>query len=68
MEKIFQEDRKVAVVTAVALCEKFTSFFCKYTMKNLWAWKRSRPDFETTMGFLTTQMKEPTKDDWHKLV
>lgn len=54
--------------TAVALCEKFTSFFRKYTMKNLWASKRSRPDFETTMGFLTTRMKEPTKDDWHKLV
>ncbi|GFH55411.1 hypothetical protein CTEN210_11887 [Chaetoceros tenuissimus] len=37
-------------------------------MKNLWASKRSRPNFKTTMGFLTTCMKEPTEEDWHKLV
>ena len=50
------------------LCEKFTSFFRKYVMKTLWSSKRSRPDFETAIGFLTTRVKEPTKDDWHKLV
>jgi hypothetical protein len=54
--------------TSVPLCEKFTGFFRKYVMTTLWASKRSRPDLEPTMGFLTTRMKEPTKDDWHKLV
>jgi hypothetical protein len=49
------------------LCPKFTSFFRKFTMKVLWTSKRSRPDLETTMGFLTTRVKAPTKDDWHKL-
>ena len=54
--------------SSVPLCDKFTGYFRKYVMKTLWASKRSRPDFETTMGYLTTRMKEPTKDDWHKLV
>ena len=54
--------------TSVPLCEKFTSFFRKYTMKTLWSSKRSRPDLEPIMGFLTTRMKEPTKEGWHKLV
>ena len=39
--------------TSVPLCEKFTSFFRKCTMKTLWSSKRSRPDLEPTMGFLT---------------
>jgi len=52
---------------AKELCPKFTSFFRKYVMKTLWASKRSRPDLETTMGFLTTRVQVPTKDDWHKL-
>ena len=49
------------------LCPTFTGFFRKFVMKILWASKRSRPDLETTMGFLTTRVKAPTKDDWHKL-
>ena len=52
---------------AKQLCPKFTSYFRKYVMKTLWTSKRSRPDLETTMGFLTTRVQEPTKDDWHKL-
>ena len=53
---------------AKQLCNKFTGFFRKYVMKILWASKRSRSDCEITMGFLTTRVKELTKDDWHKLV
>ena len=56
------------VKESAVLCDKFTTFFRKYVMKILWASKRSRPDLETTMGFLTTRVKEPTKDDWHKLI
>ena len=53
---------------AKQLCPKFTSYFRKYVMKTLWVSKRSRPDLETAMGFLTTRVQVPTtKDHWHKL-
>ncbi|WP_371070108.1 hypothetical protein, partial [Salmonella enterica] len=29
--------------------------------------KRARPDIQTTIAFLCTRVKEPTKEDWKKL-
>ena len=37
-----------------------------FVAKLLWVEKRSRPDIEPTVLFLSTQVKLPTKDDWHK--
>ena len=37
-----------------------------FVAKLLWVEKRSRPDIEPTVSFLSTQVKLPTKDDWHK--
>ena len=72
-EPIQTEDIWIILKTGLCpFCPHFrhttiTSFFRKYVMKTLWASKRSRPDLETTMGFLTTRVQTPTKDDWHKL-
>ena len=36
--------------------------------KGLFASKRARPDIQLCIAFLSTRVKEPTKQDWHKLV
>jgi hypothetical protein len=36
--------------------------------KGLFACKRARPDIHTTIAFLCTRVKEPTDDDWEKLM
>jgi hypothetical protein len=38
-----------------------------FVAKLLWVMKRGRPDIEPTVSFLSTRVKAPTKDDWHKL-
>ena len=35
--------------------------------KVLWISQRSRPDLDTTVSFLCTQVKEPTEEDWRKV-
>jgi hypothetical protein len=42
----------------------FHTFFAK----GLFACKRARPDNHTTMAFLCTHVREPSEDDWEKLL
>ena len=44
------------------------SDFHTFTAKGLFVCKRGRPDVQTAIAFLTTQVKEPDEDDWKKLV
>jgi hypothetical protein len=41
--------------------------FHTFTAKLLFLSKRSRPDLQQAVGFLTTRVKAPTLDDWKKL-
>ena len=36
--------------------------------KGLFACKRARPDIQTAIAFLCTRVKEPTDEDWEKLL
>ncbi|KAG7361759.1 hypothetical protein IV203_036860 [Nitzschia inconspicua] len=38
------------------------------TAQGLFACKRARPDINPVIAFLTTRVKEPTQEDWMKLV
>jgi hypothetical protein len=40
--------------------------FTKFVAKLIWVMKRARPDVEPTVSFLSTGVKAPDKDDWHK--
>jgi hypothetical protein len=40
--------------------------FTKFVAKLIWVMKRARPDVEPTVSFLSTRVKAPDKDDWHK--
>jgi hypothetical protein len=42
--------------------------FHNLVAKTLYSTKRSRPDTCTAIAFLTTNVQEPDKDDWNKLV
>ena len=50
------------------LNEKLASDFHTFTSKGLFVCKRGRPDVQTAIAFLTTQVKEPDHDDWKKLM
>jgi hypothetical protein len=39
-----------------------------FVAKSLFACKRARPDLHTTTTFLCTRVKQPTQDDWTKLL
>ena len=41
--------------------------FHSITAKLLWVMKRSRPDLEPAISFLSTRVAEPDMDDWDKL-
>ena len=41
--------------------------FHRMVAQMLFLYKRSRPDVETLVSFLTTRVKEPDMDDWVKL-
>ena len=41
--------------------------FHNATAKDLYLCKRSRPDIQTAVSFLTTRVKDPDIDDWKKL-
>ena len=51
---------------AKALDEAKADVYRRFVAKLIWVEKRSRPDIEPTVSFLSTRVKEPTKDDWHK--
>ena len=51
---------------AKPLKERKAEVYQKFVAKLLWVEKRSRPDIKPTVSFLSTQVKLPTKDDWHK--
>ena len=53
---------------ATALGEKESLLFHNMTAKALYLCKRSRPDIQTAVSFLTTRVKDPDQDDWKKLV
>lgn len=48
------------------LNNKKADIFKKYVAKTIWVEKRSRPDIEPTVSFLSRRVSKPTKDDWHK--
>jgi len=48
------------------LDEANTDIFRKFIAKLIWVMKRGRPDAEPTVAFLSTRVKAPDKDDWHK--
>ncbi len=45
-----------------------TNDFHTYTAKALFLCKHGRPDIQTAVAFLMTQVKEPDTDDWKKLL
>ncbi len=48
------------------LNEAKATIFNKFVAKLIWVMKRARPDVEPTVSFLSTRVKAPDKDDWHK--
>jgi hypothetical protein len=48
------------------LNEAKADIFRKFVAKLIWVMKRGRPDVEPTVSFLSTRVKAPDKDDWHK--
>jgi hypothetical protein len=48
------------------LNEAKATIFAKFVAKLIWVMKRARPDVEPTVSFLSTRVKAPDKDDWHK--
>ncbi len=53
---------------AIELLDKTTSKFLHATVaKLLFLCKRGRPDFQTAMAFLCTQVQQPTNHDLNKL-
>ena len=53
---------------AEILDEKRAQTFHTYVAKALFATKQSRPDINTAVAFLTTQVMKPDEDDWKKLL
>jgi predicted secreted protein len=49
------------------LDNKESEFFHHMTAKLLFLCKRARPDIQTAVAFLTTQVKRPDKDNYKKL-
>jgi hypothetical protein len=50
------------------LKEKEATAFHNLVAKTLYATKRARPDTCTPIAFLTTRVREPTTEDWAKMV
>jgi len=48
------------------LLEENADIYRKFVAKLIWVMKRGRPDVEPTVSFLSTRVKGPDKDDWHK--
>jgi hypothetical protein len=48
------------------LAEEKADIFRKFVAKLIWVMKRGRPDVEPTISFLSSRVKGPDKDDWHK--
>ena len=51
---------------AKPLPDEKADIYRSFVAKLLWIMKRSRPDLELAVSFLSTRVKEPTKEDWHK--
>ena len=52
---------------AVLLSEEKANIFHSVTATLLHVTKRTRPDLETSIGFLTKRVSKPDEDDWKKL-
>ena len=52
--------------TSPPVHNKKADIYRKYVAKTIWVEKRSRPDIEPSVSFLSKRVKQPTKDDWHK--
>jgi hypothetical protein len=50
------------------LSEERAQLFHRYVAKLLFISRRSRPDIQATIAFLTTRVQSPDEDDWKKLV
>jgi hypothetical protein len=61
-ENLFQ------VIDSPTLDKQRSNIFHTFVAKGLFACKRARPDIHTTIAFLCTRVKEPTEDDWDKLM
>jgi len=48
------------------LLEEKADIYQKFVAKLIWVMKRGRLDVEPTVSFLSTRVKGPDKDDWHK--
>ena len=55
------------VEDAEELDEERKEIYHSIVAKLLWVEKRSRPDLETGVSFLTTRIQSPTEEDWGKL-
>ena len=62
-ENLFKVDNK-----SPKLDQQDAEDFHSFALKGLFAAKRARPDILQTIGFLCTRTREPTKQDWVKLV
>jgi hypothetical protein len=61
-------DNLFQVCDSPTLDKHGANVFYAFFAKGLFACKRARPDIHTTITFLCTRVKEPTKDDWEKLM
>ena len=50
------------------ITEDKADLYRSFVAKLLWIMKRSRPDLELAVSFLSTRVKAPTKSDWHKFL
>ena len=62
-EKLFRVNEK-----SMRLSKEKSDTFHTMVAKALFLSKRARPDVLTTVAFLCTRVREPTVDDWYKLV
>ena len=52
---------------SVALDADRADLFHRFTAKLLWLSRRSRPDLQPPVSFLTTRVQSSDEDDWEKL-
>ena len=54
--------------TGKSLDAKRAKLFHTYTMKDMYACKRGRPDIHTAIAILCTRVRDPYEDDWRKFL
>ena len=62
-EPLFKVDEETPKIN-----EQRTDIYHTTILKCLFLCKRARPDIQVAVGFLSTRVMEPDKDDWKKLI